>query len=192
MRQSLYSLLATLRLHLAEASSHPRSLFRLPLDQSPTDQFFINQESLVTCSLNTTIMAASFDPLVATAVDLKQLLDDGKITSGNIVERYLQQIETHNSHGMNLRGVIATAPAPNILALADELDAERAAGKLRGPFHGLPITVKVSSIIINNRFEHDQTCLHAANLLNTLPGHYKHRPAAWHGNYTGLVCIEIS
>jgi hypothetical protein len=125
-------------------------LLHFCLSQPPADQFFDNQEYLPTCTLNTSTMTASFDPLVATAVDLKQLLDDGKITSRHLVERYLQQIEDHNTQGMQLRAVIATAPVPSILSLADELDAERKAGKLRGPFHGLPIIVKVGSVVNNN------------------------------------------
>ena len=32
---------------------------------------------------------------------------------------------------------------PDALVIADELDAERKAGKIRGPLHGIPFVVKV-------------------------------------------------
>lgn len=34
---------------------------------------------------------------------------------------------------------------PDAFVIADQLDAERACGKLRGPLHGIPFVVKVRS-----------------------------------------------
>ncbi len=43
---------------------------------------------------------------------------------------------------MNLRAILDVAPEANVLKLAEELDAERQAGKTRGPFHVVLIVVK--------------------------------------------------
>ncbi|KAF2834385.1 amidase signature enzyme [Patellaria atrata CBS 101060] len=83
-----------------------------------------------------------FDPLTITATDLKSLLDANVLTSVEIVERYLLQIERHNRKGRQLRALISVAPRYNVLGRAKQLDEERARGKTRGPFHGIPIVVK--------------------------------------------------
>ena len=59
-------------------------------------------------------MVQLFDPLFATATDLQQLLDEGRITTRKIVERYLNQIETHNLQGMKLHAIIDVAPLQQI------------------------------------------------------------------------------
>ena len=38
------------------------------------------------------VLADPFEPLSATAHDLKQLLDSGKVNTRQIIERYLSQI----------------------------------------------------------------------------------------------------
>jgi amidase len=49
---------------------------------------------------------------------------------------------------LNLRAIIETAPVDNVLAIAQKLDEERAAGKVRSPLHGVPIAVKDSASIL--------------------------------------------
>lgn len=44
---------------------------------------------------------------------------------------------------MNLHAMIAVTPKSKLLDLAKKLDTERQNNRLRGPFHGLPIIVKV-------------------------------------------------
>ncbi len=48
--------------------------------------------------------------------------------------------------GLALRAVISVAPDDVVLARAVALDAERARGHVRGPFHGIPILLKVSAV----------------------------------------------
>lgn len=86
--------------------------------------------------------APAFDVLCTTVSDLQALLAEGSITSVQIVETYLQQIEKHNHAGAKLNAVIATAERPVVLAKAAALDEERSSGSLRGPLHGIPIIVK--------------------------------------------------
>jgi amidase len=88
------------------------------------------------------IATPAFDVLPTTAAQLQTLLTKGKITSVQIVETYLQQIEKHNHAGAKLNAVIATAERAIVLAKAAVLDDERKAGSLRGPLHGVPIIVK--------------------------------------------------
>ncbi|KAK4081041.1 uncharacterized protein Triagg1_2573 [Trichoderma aggressivum f. europaeum] len=82
------------------------------------------------------------DVLKTTASDLKDMLNKGLITSRAIVQTYLGQIKRHNSQGMVLNALIDVAPEEVLLGFADVLDAERAAGNLRGDYHGIPIVLK--------------------------------------------------
>jgi amidase len=86
--------------------------------------------------------APAFDLLSTTAAQLQNLLIEAKITSVQIVEAYLQQIERHNHAGAKLNAIIATAERPVVLAKAATLDDERKSGDIRGPLHGIPIIVK--------------------------------------------------
>ncbi|KAJ5162975.1 Amidase [Penicillium coprophilum] len=80
-----------------------------------------------------------FNPLTATAASLQERLSNGFITSKDIVEQYLGQIERYNGY---LKAVIATTPEDLLYQRASELDSERASGSVRGPLHGIPILVK--------------------------------------------------
>lgn len=81
-----------------------------------------------------------FDPLTTTTVELQQRLVSGKLSSVQIIETYLTQIDAHNPA---LNAFISLAPRDTLRSIAAALDAERAAGSLRGPFHGIPIVLKV-------------------------------------------------
>lgn len=53
---------------------------------------------------------------------------------------YLERIATLDRRGPELRSIIELNP--DALRTAAALDAERAAGKLRGPLHGMPVVIK--------------------------------------------------
>ena len=74
------------------------------------------------------------------AADLIDQLKAGKVTSEALVRAYLARIAAMDRAGPALHAVIALNP--DALAQARQLDAERRAGKLRGPLHGLPVLVK--------------------------------------------------
>lgn len=86
---------------------------------------------------------ANLDLLTLTAADLKTLLEDGAVSSVDLFELYLAQIDKHNHNGAKLHAVISTAPRVIVMELARQLDDERAKNKLRGPLHGVPIVIKV-------------------------------------------------
>jgi amidase len=72
--------------------------------------------------------------------DLQAMLASGKVTSVDLVKAYLARIAAMDRKGPTLRSVIALNP--DVLAQAKALDAERKAGRVRGPLHGIPILIK--------------------------------------------------
>lgn len=89
-----------------------------------------------------------FDVLTATAADLQKLLVDGEIKSTELVEIYLKQIDRHNKRGLKLNAMISTTSKDILLSIAKSLDDERSSGNIRGPLHGIPITLKVGNSLI--------------------------------------------
>ena len=75
-----------------------------------------------------------------TLTDLSAQLQAGHLTSEQIVKWYLDRIEAVDRNGPTLQAVLAVNK--QALDVAKALDAERAAGHVRGPLHGLPILVK--------------------------------------------------
>jgi amidase len=83
-----------------------------------------------------------FKPLTTTAVELRTLLESGDLTSTAIVEKYLDQIQRYDKAGPCLNALISVAPRHILISEALRLDSERASGRTRGPFHGIPIILK--------------------------------------------------
>src|SRR5262245_36233345 len=81
-----------------------------------------------------------FDLQEATIVDLQQRMTRGDDTARSLTEKYLARIDAIDRQGPMLHSVIELNP--DALAIADTLDAERQAGRLRGPLHGIPILIK--------------------------------------------------
>ncbi|KAK2783760.1 hypothetical protein FQN52_009504 [Onygenales sp. PD_12] len=84
----------------------------------------------------------SFDVYNTSTVQLQQLLGAGSLTSVKAVTAYLDQIDRHNTAGLELHAVIDTPPRALALKLAQALDDERARQGARGPLHGVPVLVK--------------------------------------------------
>jgi amidase len=76
----------------------------------------------------------------ATLSDLQAGMAAGTMTARSITQQYLDRIAALNLSGPALRHVLETNP--DALSLADSLDQERKAGKVRGPLHGIPILLK--------------------------------------------------
>jgi amidase len=72
--------------------------------------------------------------------ELGEGLSSGRFTSSLLVQSYLDRIEALDHRGPMLHAMIETNP--EAIELANALDAERRAGKVRGPLHGIPIIVK--------------------------------------------------
>jgi amidase len=81
--------------------------------------------------------ADAFPPGIAEA---QKLMTSGKATSEALVKLYLKRIATLNRKGIHLNAIIALNP--HAAGDARALDAERRAGHVRGPLHGVPILLK--------------------------------------------------
>lgn len=82
-------------------------------------------------------------PFELEEITIQQLQDglkSGKFTSRRLCEAYLARIDQIDGRGPTLRSVIETNPDAG--SLAEAADAERKAGKVRGPLHGIPVLIK--------------------------------------------------
>jgi len=71
---------------------------------------------------------------------LQQKMKSNEYTSHAITQLYLTRINDIDKNGPKLNSVIELNP--NALDMANELDKERDAGKIRGPLHGIPVLIK--------------------------------------------------
>jgi amidase len=81
--------------------------------------------------------AKAFTVVEATIPEMRAAMEQGRLTSRQIVLQYLTRIAMYED-----RLHAAITVNPKALDLADERDRERAQGRLRGPLHGIPIALK--------------------------------------------------
>ncbi len=84
--------------------------------------------------------AADFAFSEATIDDLQARMKAGTLTSHDLTAAYLARIAEVDKAGPKINAVIEINP--DALSIADALDAERKAGKVRGPLHGIPVLIK--------------------------------------------------
>jgi amidase len=84
--------------------------------------------------------APAYDVEEKSIAQLQADMTSGAVTSEQLVQAYLDRIERIDRSGPNLNSVLALNP--DALAQARALDEERAAGRVRGPLHGIPILLK--------------------------------------------------
>jgi amidase len=78
-----------------------------------------------------------FTVVEASITDMREALEHNRTTSTEIVTQYLTRIATYDNR---LHATLAVNP--DSLEEAMERDRERAAGRIRGPLHGIPVAVK--------------------------------------------------
>ncbi|MBL8135582.1 MAG: amidase [Acidobacteria bacterium] len=81
--------------------------------------------------------AAPFNVVETGIPELQAALREGRVTSRELTARYLERIAAYEDR---LNAIITVNP--RALDEADAMDRERAAGKIRGPLHGIPIALK--------------------------------------------------
>ncbi|HET9823186.1 MAG TPA: amidase [Burkholderiaceae bacterium] len=86
------------------------------------------------------VPGAGFEWAEAGAADLAQAMAEGRTSALGLVQAYAARIAALDTAGPRLRSVIELNPEAE--ATAAQLDAERRAGRLRGPLHGIPVLVK--------------------------------------------------
>ena len=103
---------------------------------------FLSVSTLAACAPSTPAPGtpappAKFSVVEASIPEMRKAMEDGRVTSRQLVEQYLQRIALYEDK-------INATITVNAKALdeADKLDAERKAGKIRGPLHGIPIALK--------------------------------------------------
>ncbi|BCS31249.1 amidase [Luteitalea sp. TBR-22] len=72
--------------------------------------------------------------------DLRRGLESGQLTARALTQAYLRRIDALDRQGPTLNSVIELNP--DALEIAERLDIERKAGKVRGPLHGIPVLIK--------------------------------------------------
>ncbi|TML20422.1 MAG: amidase [Actinobacteria bacterium] len=77
----------------------------------------------------------------ATIAQLQAQMTTGGLTSLSLVQMYLTRIDAIDRRG-GLNSVLALNP--DAQDIAKQLDAERKAGHVRGPLHGIPVMVKAN------------------------------------------------
>jgi len=92
----------------------------------------------------------------ATIAQLQTMMTAGTLTSVSLVNMYLARITTLDQSGPTLNSIIQVNP--DAKTIAQQLDAERATGHVRGPLHGIPIVLK------DNIDTHDQMQTAAGSL----------------------------
>ena len=76
----------------------------------------------------------------ASILELGSRMTSGEMTAYSLAEYYLNRIDSIDQSGPSINSVIELNP--DALSIASKRDQERAAGKLRGPLHGIPILIK--------------------------------------------------
>jgi amidase len=88
-------------------------------------------------TVSTVTLELDLDLEVATVAEVTSAMEDGSVTSVELVRAYLARIDRLNPLVNAVRCL-----APDAEERAAALDAERADGRVRGPLHGVPVLVK--------------------------------------------------
>src|SRR5262245_8348146 len=82
----------------------------------------------------------SFSVFEKSVEQLQEALTRGPLTSEDIVRDYVARQSLYDRNGPTFRSILALNT--RLFAEARALDAERAGGRVRGPFHGIPVAFK--------------------------------------------------
>jgi len=80
------------------------------------------------------------DLQTATIADAERAMAAGRVSSAQLVDAYLARIAAYDTAGPKLNAIRHLNPQAR--EQAEALDAERRAGHVRGPLHGIPVLLK--------------------------------------------------
>ena len=83
---------------------------------------------------------SAFELEETTIAALQEGMRSGRDTARSIAERYLSRMDAIDKSGPAINSVIERNP--DAIRIAEERDAERKAGRVRGPLHGIPVLIK--------------------------------------------------
>ncbi|MEJ6625588.1 MAG: amidase family protein, partial [Flavobacteriaceae bacterium] len=109
----------------------------------PTILYLFLLTTIIGCNQNNHKASEQLNDFPYLEADIRKLSSgyaSGEYTITDVTQAYLNRIERIDRTGPTLRSIIEVNP--DALAIANELDAELAAGKRRGPLHGIPIVLK--------------------------------------------------
>ena len=84
--------------------------------------------------------STEYDPVEKSIAELSDAQAHAAVSAEALTQAYLRRIERYDRQGPKIGAVLAVNP--DALSAARALDAERRAGKLRGPLHGIPLLIK--------------------------------------------------
>lgn len=84
--------------------------------------------------------ADDFELNEITIDSMQEKFASGKYSSEQVTNLYLKRIEAIDKNGPSLHAVIEINP--DAISISQAMDAERKAGKIRGPLHGIPVLIK--------------------------------------------------
>ena len=84
--------------------------------------------------------ADDFELNEITIQSMQEKFASGKYSSEQVTNLYLKRIEAIDKNGPSLHAVIEINP--DAISISQAMDAERKAGKIRGPLHGIPVLIK--------------------------------------------------
>lgn len=88
------------------------------------------------------VSVTRFDVVETDIARLRRALEDGSVSSEELVERYLERIDAYDRSGIRLNAMVVMNP--EALADARASDQRRAKGQPIGPLDGIPYTAKNS------------------------------------------------
>lgn len=122
---SLVMLFSGSALSLSKAAKAPKPVYEFDHTKTAVSQL----EDLFT----------TIDIMDATVADLSEEMETGNVTSERLVQMYIDRINAYDKK-QKINSIIGINP--NAIKEAQQLDAERKAGKIRGPLHGIPVLIK--------------------------------------------------
>jgi Asp-tRNA(Asn)/Glu-tRNA(Gln) amidotransferase A subunit family amidase len=86
------------------------------------------------------VQTQPFEALGKTIPELQEAMEQGDVTSAELVRQYLARIDAFDRRGPRLNSMIYVNP--DAIADAEALDRERRESGPRGPLHGIPVILK--------------------------------------------------
>ena len=103
-----------------------------------------------------------------TITELQQKMQRNQLTSKGITKMYLKRIQAIDKAGPKINAIIELNK--DALVIAETMDRERAAGKVRGPMHGIPVLIK-DNISTGDRMHTTAGSLALADNIMTTDAH---------------------